>query len=613
MKKFLTFIFCGLLVICLTSCSFIIPFATTTNTTNNVSETTTINGAIVTTTVTTDSITTIPPSTNTPTTISPTTVPTTISTVTTTTTKVEAVLLLESDFGEFNSSHSNYGEAFTENIPNGSNDSNPSGSTSYTLKGANTNNSSWAYTKFGKKNTSATLSGLENYVQTETAISNVSEIVLSLSNVAFNTTIVVQSSEDKASWTTEKEYLIENDISSQDEITITGLDIKAAYIRVVFTNSSTAGDGNGWLLYLYTISFYSGKTTGAPKLSLSVSYPDNKTDINTGDSFTLPTVSANDKEDGDISANIITNVSEISAYLVSGTTYEMTTPGSYTISFTISDSDDNTAIYTLIINVNDAIVGDIDWSTIAYYSALNNSADIITDLAKLLRQTIIYVSYGDARYVYVVDQTSGKQYVLYNTGTTEYPLQWSSAVNREHIWPCNDMRILVNLGSGSTYGGVTYNGLNNRPDNGSKGHYSDLHNLWLSVPNENSSHSSHFFGGTTTSWTDNTLDGPDCTNSIYYPGEEYCGDVARACFYMTLMYPYLTLVNEGNSHGEGDVYYGYLNLMLEWNEKDPVSAEEIYRNNNIFSEQGNRNPFIDYYDYDIASIIFANGDPEVAD
>ena len=102
-------------------------------------------------------------------------------------------------------------------------------------------------------------------------------------------------------------------------------------------------------------------------------------------------------------------------------------------------------------------------------------------------------------------------------------------------------------------------------------------------------------------------------DNIFYPGDEYIGDIARVLFYMTLVYPELTLVNEGDSNAiKGSIYYGYLNILLQWNMADPVSAEEIARNEKIFNAQGNRNPFIDLYsDGDFAKALFSFGDPEV--
>ena len=46
-------------------------------------------------------------------------------------------------------------------------------------------------------------------------------------------------------------------------------------------------------------------------------------------------------------------------------------------------------------------------------------------------------------------------------------------------------------------------------------------------------------------------------------------------------------------YGETFSKVGNLELFLEWNAEDPVSAFEIQRNEVISAVQGNRNPFID--------------------
>ena len=78
----------------------------------------------------------------------------------------------------------------------------------------------------------------------------------------------------------------------------------------------------------------------------------------------------------------------------------------------------------------------------------------------------------------------------------------------------------------------------------------------------------------------------------FYPGDEWKGDVARVIMYMYTRYPtQCEAINIG---------YGNLNntstmptIFLDWNVDDPVSQFEINRNEIIYSEQGNRNPFID--------------------
>ena len=43
-------------------------------------------------------------------------------------------------------------------------------------------------------------------------------------------------------------------------------------------------------------------------------------------------------------------------------------------------------------------------------------------------------------------------------------------------------------------------------------------------------------------------------------------------------------------------------ILLEWNDLDPVDSLERTRNEEAFKIQGNRNPFIDYSDF--ADMIF---------
>lgn len=70
-------------------------------------------------------------------------------------------------------------------------------------------------------------------------------------------------------------------------------------------------------------------------------------------------------------------------------------------------------------------------------------------------------------------------------------------------------------------------------------------------------------------------------DNSFYPGDEWRGDVARMVMYMNLRYD------------EPFEPVGGLELFLEWNAEDPVSAFEMQRNEVIEDAQGNRNPFID--------------------
>ena len=81
-------------------------------------------------------------------------------------------------------------------------------------------------------------------------------------------------------------------------------------------------------------------------------------------------------------------------------------------------------------------------------------------------------------------------------------------------------------------------------------------------------------------------------NNLWFPGDEWKGDVARMILYLSLRY------NESFD----DV--GSLNLFLKWNAEDPVSNFELARHEVIANAQGNRNPLID--NPYIATVIWGN-------
>ena len=104
---------------------------------------------------------------------------------------------------------------------------------------------------------------------------------------------------------------------------------------------------------------------------------------------------------------------------------------------------------------------------------------------------------------------------------------------------------------------------------------------------------------------------------VFEPCDEDKGDIARTCFYMAARYhnfekdindsnyysPSLTLkdkvtaisTTEPEKTQNNPCAYGELSDLLEWNKSDPVSEEEIRRNDLVYNGiQYNRNPFIDF-------------------
>ena len=91
-----------------------------------------------------------------------------------------------------------------------------------------------------------------------------------------------------------------------------------------------------------------------------------------------------------------------------------------------------------------------------------------------------------------------------------------------------------------------------------------------------------------------------CTETVFEPDDEYKGDFARIYFYMVTCYKSVV----GTWPGCGQLDYGKngykafsdwsLQLLMEWHRADPVSQKELNRNEGVYVEQGNRNPFVDH-------------------
>lgn len=94
----------------------------------------------------------------------------------------------------------------------------------------------------------------------------------------------------------------------------------------------------------------------------------------------------------------------------------------------------------------------------------------------------------------------------------------------------------------------------------------------------------------------------------YEPADAYKGDVARI-----IMYVYTHYAKLGGESSEVIDYVGNLNLkdifnssydlqkakelLVKWNNLDPVSETEKMRNDTVEKIQGNRNPFVDHPEY----------------
>ena len=134
----------------------------------------------------------------------------------------------------------------------------------------------------------------------------------------------------------------------------------------------------------------------------------------------------------------------------------------------------------------------------------------------------------------------------------------------------------------------------------------DLHHIFPTDGYVNGRRSNYAFGEVrNASWTSQngsklgTCKTTGFSGTVFEPIDEYKGDFARAIMYMSVRY-----YSEDGSWGSSDmttkaeIKPWAIDMMLRWNDLDPVSQKEIDRNNVIYSDyQHNRNPFVDHPEY----------------
>jgi endonuclease I len=129
---------------------------------------------------------------------------------------------------------------------------------------------------------------------------------------------------------------------------------------------------------------------------------------------------------------------------------------------------------------------------------------------------------------------------------------------------------------------------------------SDIHHLYPTYENWNSTRSNHPFDEISDSQTEKwmylnqsqtTIPSSNIdlyseyASSEFEPREDHKGNVARSIFYFYTMYP----TQAGDMSLVGDI-----NVFYQWHLDDPVDAPEIERNGEIETYQGDRNPYVDH-------------------
>lgn len=116
---------------------------------------------------------------------------------------------------------------------------------------------------------------------------------------------------------------------------------------------------------------------------------------------------------------------------------------------------------------------------------------------------------------------------------------------------------------------------------------SDLHHLFPTDSQINAIRGNNMFGEVSRDLMDLKCPasrfglGSAGSEEVFEPPQDHKGNVARALFYFSIRYDLPIDPREEA-------------VLRVWNNEDPVDAEEMRRNEEIFKAQGNRNPFIDF-------------------
>jgi uncharacterized repeat protein (TIGR02543 family) len=270
--------------------------------------------------------------------------------------------------------------------------------------------------------------------------------------------------------------------------------------------------------------------------------------------FNLPTEATSnldlvDSNDVFFDGLIVWTSSNPQAITASGIVTQTDAPASVRMSYQIQISNDIflTGYFDVIVPARSSYSG--------YYASLSGltGTALKNELARIITAGMKTIGYSSTSYV--LDETDadpsrpGNILLIYNRASVSGVWDGANTWNKEHVWPQSK------LGSASV---------------------SDINNLRPSNPSINSSRGNlAFVAGSGTYGT---------RTGGWFPGEADKGDVARIIFYMNTRWGLAISTS----------VIGSLEMFKQWHEQDPVDAFEMNRNQQIYVNQNNRNPYIDH-------------------
>jgi len=258
-------------------------------------------------------------------------------------------------------------------------------------------------------------------------------------------------------------------------------------------------------------------------------------------------------------------------------TFDNTQVGTYTITFVATDETGNQSTLNKTYTITETPIEEpLDPGTpTGYYNSAENQTGftLLSSLKTIISGHTItsYTNTSDKLINIDADLNDPtKVYTIYSGTPVNGGWDGGTTWNKEHVWPQSSYDEASPM-------------------------VSDMHQLRASVPSVNSLRNNNYFG--TTSSTSGLYHYESFT---FYPGDEHIGDVARILLYMATRYYdeglRLTKDNSGTTVRDAKEL-GDIDNLLAWHIADPVDAFEIQRNNRIYSEQNNRNPYIDRPDF----------------
>ena len=237
-----------------------------------------------------------------------------------------------------------------------------------------------------------------------------------------------------------------------------------------------------------------------------------------------------------------------------------------------------------------------------YYDSLEGLCGVELKAAvKALAADHTVISYGDPdpdNYFHPVYVSTWTVFQTSDTRTVDDVLCWWDMYSANNIW-VSDGHPGLNIEhsvANSWWGGKS----------GSTEAYNDLHHLNPSNGDANGQKSNwplgmiqgnpYWTNGVTTTGTPSQGLGNGASR-VFQPYPSYRGDFARAYLYIFTIYDDIPWKDDYNwMYNTASALtlkpWAY-QLLLQWGTDDPVSVKEISRNDAIFAEQKNRNPFID--------------------